>query len=128
MSTQWTQGRINAFIMSVLRSGTRRWPPKWAVLETSKTEKKVNSKTGRIAQHYKCASCSNEFTSKDIEVDHIKPVVPETGFVSWDDVIKNLFCGEDNLQVLCTSCHKKKSKEETKLRKNNNENRSSSAK
>lgn len=117
--TQWTKGRVNAFIMSVLRSGTRRWPPKWDALESAKTDKKTNPKTGRLAQFYKCASCDNEFTSKEIEVDHIEPVVPSTGFVSWDNVIERLFCEQENLQVLCTPCHKKKSKEENKERKKN---------
>lgn len=77
--------------MSVLRAGTRRWPPKWDVLESAKTDKHTNPKTGRLAQFYVCAGCENEFTSKEVEVDHIQPVVPPTGFTSWDDVIKNLF-------------------------------------
>lgn len=119
MSTPWTQGRINAFIMAVLRSGTRRWPPKWNTLEAAKTSKHTNPKTGRVAQFYRCACCSEEFTSKEVEVDHIIPVVPSTGFVSWDNVIERLFCGEENLQVLCTTCHKAKSKEENKKRKTN---------
>ena len=31
----WTQGRINGFITSVLRSGMRRWPPKYQTLQDS---------------------------------------------------------------------------------------------
>jgi 5-methylcytosine-specific restriction endonuclease McrA len=116
MSTSWTDGRRNAFIMSVLRSGTRRWPPKWNVLEQAKTDKHINPKTGRLAQFYRCAECQTEGTSKEVEVDHILPVVPLSGFVSWDNVIENLFCGEENLQVLCTPCHKLKSKEEKQQR------------
>lgn len=103
--------------MSTLRSGSRRWPPKWQVLEAAKTEKKINPKTGKMAQHYMCSGCSNEYTSKDIEVDHVEPVVPLTGWVSWDDVIERLFCTADKLQCLCTACHKAKTREETKLRK-----------
>ncbi len=113
----WTQGRINAFVMSVLRKGSTRWPPKWDVLEKAKTEKKKNPKTGRLAQFYTCASCGKEEVAANIEVDHIDPVIPETGFTTWDDVITNLFCSEDKLQVLCTPCHKKKSKEENARRK-----------
>lgn len=129
LSKEWTQGRLNAFIMSTLRAGSRRWPPKWDALEEAKTEKKPNAKTGRLAQHYKCAGCQEEFTSKDIEVDHIEPVVPLTGFVSWDNVIERLFCSKKNLQVLCTKCHKAKTKEENKQKKDNkNETRSTRAK
>lgn len=113
----WTEGRVNAFIMSCLRAGSRRWPPKWQVLEASKTEKRVNPKTGRPAQFYQCKVCLSEQTSKDVEVDHIEPVVPLTGFVSWDDTIKRIFCKADGLQVLCKKCHKVKSKAENKQRK-----------
>lgn len=127
--TTWTQGRLNAFIMSTLRAGSKRWPPKWEVLNEAKTEKKTNVKTGKLAQHYRCASCEQEFTSKDIEVDHIEPVVPLSGFVSWDDVITRLFCPKENLQVLCVGCHKKKTKEESQIKKETkNANRSTSAK
>lgn len=114
---EWTQGRLNAFIMSTLRSGSRRYPPKWQVLEAAKREKRKNEATGRDAQFYACSSCGLEYTSKQVEVDHVEPVVPLTGFVSWDDVIKRLFCTADKLQVLCTTCHKAKSKEELKQRK-----------
>ena len=114
----WTEGRIRAFITSTLRAGSRRWPPKYTVLNNSKTEKKVNVKTGRIAQHYKCHKCKQEFTSKDVEVDHIKPVIdPKKGFVSWDDYINRLFCDEKNLQVLCKPCHKEKTLKEKEVAK-----------
>lgn len=114
----WTEGRIRAFITSTLRAGSRRWPPKYTVLNNSKTEKKVNEKTGRIAQHYKCNKCKQEFTSKDVEVDHIKPVIdPKKGFQSWDEYISRLFCEEKNLQVLCKACHKIKSNKEKEVAK-----------
>lgn len=115
----WTSGRINAFIMATLRGGSRRWPPKWQVLEAAKREKRVNEATGRTAQFYACSSCSKEYTSKEVEVDHIEPVVPLSGFVSWDNVIERMFVTADKLQVLCTKCHKKKSAIETKQRKEN---------
>lgn len=110
---EWTEGRVHAFIVAVLRAGTRRWPPKFETLNEAKTEKKVNEKTGRLAQHYQCAMCEGEFTSKDIQVDHKQPVVdPKKGFTTWDNYIERLFCEKDNLQVLCVPCHKEKSKEE----------------
>lgn len=113
MATTWSEGRLKSFIVSVLRAGTRRYPPKFETLNEAKTEKKINSKTGRLAQHYRCNECKEEFTSKDIEVDHIVPVVDvKTGFTTWDDFINGLFCGKDNLQVLCKPCHKTKSKKE----------------
>ena len=108
----WTQGRFNSFVTSTLRAGARRWQPKYDTLNAAKTEKKINEKTGRIAQHYRCAHCLQEFTSKDMEVDHVQPVVnPLTGFESWDVFIDRLFCEQDNLQAICKACHKIKTKQ-----------------
>lgn len=109
----WTEGRIRAFIVSVLRVGSRKWPPKYETLNEAFVGVKTNEKTGRLCKHYKCAKCNNDFPSKDVQVDHINPVVdPNTGFTSFDDYIARLFCGKDNLQVLCVECHKEKSKKE----------------
>lgn len=108
---QWSVGRFNSFVTSILRSGSRRWGPKYTTLNEAKTEKKINPKSGRLAQHFLCAKCKKEFTSKDVQVDHIKPI----GFdKTWDQFIDKLFCEKENLQVLCVPCHKKKSKEEQK--------------
>lgn len=109
---EWTEARKHSFIVSVLRSGTRRWPPKYECLNEAKTEKKVNTKTGRIAQHYMCSICKEDFSATNIDVDHIKPVVGSEGFTSWDVYIKNMFCDKENLQVVCKPCHKIKTKQE----------------
>lgn len=45
-------------------------------------------------------------------MDHIEPVVPESGWDSWDGYIERLFCNEDGYQVICKSCHKKKTASE----------------
>lgn len=110
---EWTDGRLKAFIISALRAGSRRYPPKFETLNEAKTEKKINEKTGRLAQHYRCNLCSAEFTNKDMEVDHIEPVVnPAEGFVNWDTFISRLFCDKSNLQAICKPCHKAKTKQE----------------
>ena len=110
---KWTEGRFNSFVTSVLRAGSRKWPPKYETLNKAKTEKKINEKTGRLAQHYRCKKCKQEFTAKDVQVDHIKPVVsPSKGFISWDDYIDKLFCEARNLQTLCKGCHAAKTKKE----------------
>lgn len=114
---EWTPARKKAFIISVLRSGSRRWPPKYQTLNEAKTEKKINVLTGRLAQHYKCMKCKNDFSAKMVQVDHIKPiVVPKDGFVDWNTFIDRLFCEQDNLQVLCVPCHKIKTLKEKEKR------------
>jgi len=114
---KWTEGRRKGFLTSVIRGGFRRWPPKYLVLTSSCVGKKINKATGRIASHYLCAYCLGEFPNKEVQVDHINPVVPSSGFTTWDDFINRLFCNEEQLQVLCKSCHAKKTKEENKQRK-----------
>lgn len=109
----WTEGRFRTFIVSVLRAGSRKWPPKYQVLNEAKTEKKVNTKTKRLAQHFQCAACNCDVPSTQIQVDHIEPVVSVTsGFTSWDDFIERLYCEKTNLQVLCKPCHALKTKKE----------------
>lgn len=115
---EWTEGRFRAFITSTLRGGFRKYPPKYEVLKAALWGKKLNSKTGRQAIHYTCANCKHEYPAKEIQIDHIEAVVlPEEGFVSWDKFIERLFCSKDNLQALCISCHKKKTKDEMERRK-----------
>lgn len=101
----WTEGRWNSFITSILRSGSRRWPPKYSTLNLAKTTKKINVKTGRLAQHFLCATCQEEFVAKDVQVDHRIPIGTDK---TWDEFIEGLYCEADNLQVLCLDCHKKK--------------------
>lgn len=64
---------------------------------------------------YRCAKCDRLFKDGGVEVDHIKelhriswrvPIEVETeDLVAW---LISLFCELDNLQVLCTLCHAKK--------------------
>lgn len=113
----WTAARFNQFVKSVLRAGSRKWPPKYRVLDAACVGQRRNILSGRIAKHYRCAACSGEFPQTLIQVDHINPVVdPQEGFTTWDDVISNLFCEQDNLQVLCKPCHKIKTQNERKSR------------
>jgi hypothetical protein len=109
----WTTARFNGFVKSTLRSGSQRWPPKYKALGQAKQGKRINPATGRLAEHYRCAACKGDFPAKNIQVDHISPVIdPNTGFTTWDDVIKRMFCEEDNFQILCRECHKEKTNSE----------------
>lgn len=116
--SNWTDGRKKSFITSLIRAGFRRWPPKYEALAKAKTGKKINKATGRMAEHYRCAACKKHFVAKDVQVDHKDPVVcTKEGFVNWDTFIERLLCTVDNLQVLCTGCHKKKTDKERQERK-----------
>lgn len=109
---------MHSFIKSALRSASQRWPPKFLALKEAFTGKKINSKTGRIASHYQCGECKKDHPAKDVQVDHINPVIdPLIGFVSWDDVIDKMFCEEDGFQILCKPCHLIKTHAERQIAK-----------
>jgi len=114
---QWTESRYNSFVKGGLRSASQRWPPKYQALAESCVGQRINPKSGRLAKFYKCASCKNDFVAKEVEVNHIIPVVPVTGFDSWDGVVSRLFCEKEYLEVVCKPCHKLISKQENVERK-----------
>lgn len=67
--------------------------------------------TTRTKWIHECNICGNRFKEGDVQVDHIKG---ENGFTQWDgaegwaDVILNT--NHENLQILCTECHKTKTR------------------
>jgi len=117
---QWTEARFNSFIKSALRAASRRWPPKFGALKKAYTCNKKNIKTNRMSKHYTCAQCRGLFPTSEVEVDHINPVVPVTGFTTWGEVIERMFCEEEGFQVLCRTCHSVKSTAERAKRKKYN--------
>lgn len=120
-NNQWTEARFNSFIKSSLRSGSVRWPPRFQALANSYVGKKQNKSTGRVAKHYLCAHCKEEFPASKVQVDHINPVIdPYKGFVSWDEVINRMFCEVEGLQILCLLCHKEKTNKEKQIAKERN--------
>lgn len=116
---EWTEARFNSFVKGGLRSASQRWPPKYRVLSRAYSGTQINIATGRMAKHYLCKRCKGIFPLKHVEVNHIIPVIPVTGFDSWDGVIERLFCEETGLEVLCKPCHKEVTKAENEERKLN---------
>ena len=115
---EWTEARFRAFIISALRAYMKRFPPKWKALKAASLGRLINKRSGRLAEHYRCAECLEPFVARDVQVDHINPVVdPAKGFEDWPTYMERLYCEADNLQVLCKPCHKDKTNEERKERK-----------
>ena len=93
-------------ILNVLRRGTITWKKKHYCLQKSKTKKKVGKlKNGKdkFKTFYKCEQCKKEFDYKEVQVDHKEEIGTFNG--NFDDYVKRMYCSEDNLQVLCISCH-----------------------
>lgn len=99
---------LKPFIINLLRRGTFLWKPRGDKL-----------KEARVARGlYKCEQCNNTFSSKEIKLDHIEPVVDvKLGFQTFDIYIDRMFCEKDGFQALCNSCHDGKTQVEKELRK-----------
>lgn len=115
---RWTQAKFNSFIKNNLRQATRKWAPIGDCLKAARVKRGT----------YVCADCNKEMPNtilneetrkrvKNVFVDHVDPIIPVTGWVSWDSCVERMFCEIENLQVLCGDCHSIKSKEEAAQRK-----------
>jgi len=98
------------FVIRHLRRASYKWP------ERSKAKNKTRVARG----FYKCNLCGLIVHYKQIQLDHIQPIIdPEKGWISFDNFVIRLLCVEGGLQVLCKPCHAKKTKQENQLRKRN---------
>jgi 5-methylcytosine-specific restriction endonuclease McrA len=100
-----TEAGRHAKIVGYLRSGSKWWKPKMETLRLARVGTRVNKATGRMAMHHKCKICKEDFPSKEVQVDHITPLVGAEGFKTWDEFIGILFCEKEGMQVLCKPCH-----------------------
>lgn len=109
---QWTAAKKNTFIKNLLRAGHLRWAPKFNCVNACYIGDGPNPATGRKCKLHKCPECEELFAKGDMRSDHISPVIPVTGFTTWDDCIERMFSEEDGYQALCVGCHLIKSGEE----------------
>jgi 5-methylcytosine-specific restriction endonuclease McrA len=118
-------------LRSMVIRTVRQWFPRTEKYRRVKSKARVESpkykKDGTLSKvkdvSYRCNICAR--LSKDIEVDHKRTVVAlfdSTSTMTLSQYIKKIDCPESNLQVLCKSCHKEKSKEENKKRVKNKRN------
>jgi 5-methylcytosine-specific restriction endonuclease McrA len=99
---------LKSFLIAVLRRASYRYPSRSEALRAAK----------KAYNWYQCAQCRKEYVRKDVQVDHIQPLVdPASGFTSWDTFIARLFVGIEGLQVLCKPCHKIKTQAENAERR-----------
>jgi 5-methylcytosine-specific restriction endonuclease McrA len=104
-------------IMSAIKRCFSRSPNHREALNKAKCPRRKGPRGGA---RYVCVECKKDFASKDVQVDHIDPIVP-IGTLSkdmtWDEVVGRTFCNISNLQILCKTCHKEKSAEENAERR-----------
>jgi hypothetical protein len=112
---QWTAARYRSFIMSALRGA--RWPIKWACIAKQYTRDAVVN--GRRVKLHRCPLCQKEVPRGHMQADHIEPVIPISGWDSWDGVVSRMFCEADGFQAICKECHKAITNEQNKQRRDN---------
>lgn len=104
-----------SFIRSTLRQKSRWWKPIAVCKMNARRLYKGTNK--RQKYEYQCNKCKKWYAEKEINVDHI---IPAGSLNCADDLpqfVERLFCEKDNLQVLCTGCHDKKTLKEKQLKK-----------
>lgn len=126
-----TEAAFLGWLKSLLRGGSRRWRPKNAAKQSAREGKIVNPKTGRENNAGRCASCGELFLEKELEADHIEPVVPigktmslcsredfdPSKHVCLAEVAERMYVEIDGYQMLCNTCHKDKTTRERQARK-----------
>jgi len=103
------------FIRSALRQKSRWWPP----ISQAKQEARrlYVGPNKRQKYEYQCAHCKGWFIEKLINVDHIIGAGALNCSADLDGFISRLFCEKNNLQILCTHCHDKKTKDDREKNK-----------
>lgn len=105
--SQFTHADIDkfrtAYVRSVLRNASLKWPGRYLADR--------NASVGWGQK--RCANCKKIIQARIRKLDHIAPVVdPVVGFQSWDVFIHRLLAYPEGWQVLCPTCHDKKTAEE----------------
>jgi hypothetical protein len=96
-----------AFVVASLRRASLKWPPRNEAMRLARVKRGL----------YKCKMCSGLYRSKEIDIDHIIPVVSlRNGFTNWDDYIINMLPDVDGFQILCKTCHLVKTNLEDTMR------------
>ena len=104
-----------SFIRSALRQKSRWWKPISICKLNARRDYTGPGK--RQKYEYQCKKCKKWHPEKQINVDHIIPAGSLNCAQDLPLFVERLFCEQDNLQVLCTTCHDKKTLKEKQSKK-----------
>lgn len=112
--TNLTQAEFRSRVISALRQLSRWWYPQQEAIARARVER------GK----YKCEQCwtiwpvslppekGKKRKRKNIQADHIFPVVPVNWFTSYDNWIERCFVSSEHYLAICYACHSQKTKTE----------------
>jgi len=111
-----TESMFWGTIRSALRQKSRWFKPNAEAKKRARIPYKGPNK--RRKWSYICKSCKKHFMDKEVAVDHIVPAGTLRCADDLPQFVERLFCEVDGLQVLCKTCHDKKTKKDKeKLKK-----------
>ena len=107
--------KTERYILNILRQGTITWKGRTECLNAARKRFRVGlcvseglSGKFKFKWLYLCAMCDNYFDLPFMEVDHIVEIGSFNG--NFDEYIRKMYCDQENLQALCTTCHKHKTR------------------
>lgn len=105
-----TEKDLRRLVVNALRQASIIWTGRAECLKRARKKFFVRrTKHGKaiFKFHWQCAACKKYFRNVgDMEVDHIVEIGGFSG--CWNEYISKMFCGQENLQALCSGCHLKK--------------------
>lgn len=108
------------YLIAAIRKVWRYSPARQMARKLAEHPTKIDKKTGK--KYQRCTADGLYHKREDTQVDHINPAVAVTGFQDWNTYIeRTLAVTVDDLQILCKSCHKEKSKKENEERRKHRE-------
>jgi len=109
-SKTMTEAGFRAWILSALRSLTRRWKPANDAWKLNTRPNKTGK--GRHRIEHQCARCKEWFPKKTkkndigVELDHIVPIGGLSSFSKLEQWVLNAFVEVEGYQKLCSVCHR----------------------
>jgi 5-methylcytosine-specific restriction endonuclease McrA len=104
-------------VLNAIRKSFTKNSPEYAAILNKSLAKAVGPKGGA---RYHCAKCKNVFQRKEVQIDHISPMIPvgvSPVNMTLEEVYRRCWVLSGQLQVLCKECHSAKSKIENKARR-----------
>lgn len=103
--------KTEKYIIQSLRRATITWSGRALCLNRGRRKRIIGTiASGKEKWIWEndCEICHKFYALKDniFEVDHIVEIGPFNG--DFDDLVRRMFCEQDNLQRLCIPCHAKK--------------------
>ena len=99
-----------SLVRSAMRRAWLRFPARAEALKQARREYTGDNKRQKWV--YLCNYCLTYYKGTEVVVDHIRPCGTFLKPEDWVTFGPGLFCGVDNLQILCKGCHAIKTKEE----------------